>query len=99
MSKMTGEDLNACEIDVLGTLEFATRNSIDVEPKKEGWVRPRDCGGSNGSRHSYTLTKLAKLGYADARSWGGWSRGSKRYRINSQGKLMLCWERAKRKRK
>lgn len=31
-------------------------------PLNDGWVRPMDLGGSNGSHHHYTLQKLVRLG-------------------------------------
>lgn len=55
---------------------------------------PLDCGGSNGSDHSYRLTKLARLGYAEHRQrgkpWGDVAtrdaRRSKVYRPTDQGR-------------
>lgn len=44
------------------------------------WMMPLDCGGSNGSHHSYTLSKLARRGYARMKKYGGpRHKGSCRY--------------------
>src|SRR5262249_25705193 len=56
--------LTARDIDTLGELEAATANFMKLD-LKDGWVMPMDCGGSNGSHHSYTLHKLAKRGFCD----------------------------------
>jgi hypothetical protein len=55
------------------------------------WARPLDCGGSNGSDHSYHLSKLAKAGLAESRARNSWahSRGSKEYRITEAGRRAL----------
>lgn len=55
---------------------------------------PLDVGGGNGSHHSYTLTKLARKGYAEHKKLGGqWGdlrstgyRGSKVYRPTDAGR-------------
>lgn len=59
---------------------------------------PLDCGGSNGSDHSYRLTKLARLGYAEHRQrgkpWGDVAtrdaRGSKVYRPTDKGRKTIA---------
>lgn len=55
------------------------------------WARPMDCGGSNGSDHSYRLNKLAKMGLAETEQRSAWavSRGSKKYRITDAGRAAL----------
>ena len=68
-----------------------------------GWdlpIKPMDVGGSNGSHHSYTLTKLVRLGLADHRKAGcDWGvaptryRGSKAYRPSDLG--LKVWDRMK----
>lgn len=63
---------------------------------------PLDCGGSNGSDHSYRLTKLARLGYAEHRQrgheWGDLrttgARGSKVYRPTEKGRKAIRERRA-----
>lgn len=78
------------DIDTLGELEAATRNHLQVIPEREGWVMPMDCGGMNGSHHSYTLHKLAKRGLCDRKKYGGKHvKGSCRYRINEAGRALL----------
>lgn len=69
------------------------------EPKQDGsgfydGVTPQDCGGFNGSDHSYRLTKLVKLGLAEHRkgpTWGKAStryKGAKKYRPSDLGRLV-----------
>jgi hypothetical protein len=69
---------------------------------------PLDCGGSNGSDHSYRLTKLARRGYAEHRQrgaeWGdvrtGNARGSKVYRPTDKGrKAVKEWLESKKEHK
>lgn len=78
------------DIDTLGCLEAATNNFIDLDNLRDGWVMPMDCGGSNGSHHSYTLHKLAKRGLCDRKKYGNKrEKGSCRYRINDAGRIFL----------
>lgn len=78
------------DIEVLGDLEAASRNYLDVQPSSEGWVMPMDCGGFNGSHHSATLKKLSDRGLADRKKYGSpRQKGSCRYRINEAGKEHL----------
>lgn len=66
-------------------------------------VAPIDFGGSNGSHHSLTATKLVKHGMAEHRKrgqhWGQAStrfRGSKQYRPTEAGrKAFADWKAAK----
>lgn len=59
-------------------------------------VSPLDCGGMDGSDHSYRLSKLVKLGLAEHRkglSWGHASkrvRGSKKYRPTDVGRAAIA---------
>lgn len=54
------------------------------------WARPLDCGGFNSSDHSYRLSKLERMGYAESRQRRAWmTRGSKEYRITSSGRAAL----------
>lgn len=86
------------DIDTLGELEVATRNHLQVIPEREGWVMPMDCGGMNGSHHSYTLHKLAKRGLCDRKKYGGKRvKGSCRYRINDVGRALLEKQKAERR--
>jgi hypothetical protein len=96
--------LTARDIEVLNELVGAydqIERAVGWHPKMSGdgvWdgVAPLDCGGSNGSDHSYRLTKLCKLGLAEARKgaseWGQFStryKGSKKYRPTAAGRAAL----------
>lgn len=77
------------DIDTLGELRAATDNYLQYD-LKDGWVMPMDCGGSNGSHHSYTLHKLSKRGLCDRIKYGNRrEKGSCRYRINDDGRNFL----------
>lgn len=73
------------------------------DPKHVG-VRPLDFGGSNGSHHSVTATKLVNHGMAEHRKgYGEWGksstryRGSKQYRPTDAGRLAFeTWREARR---
>ena len=81
--KMTDRD-----IDVLGDLRAAVDNFKRIGHGE--WVRPLDCGGRNGSDHSYRLTKLAKAGLAERRKYDPLgARGSCRYTITEKGRSAL----------
>lgn len=85
---MAVKPLTERDIKTLGELSVAT-NPRDAFAR-EGWVMPLDCGGSNGSHHSYTLAKLAKRGLCDRKKYGGKrDKGSCRYRINDAGRAYL----------
>lgn len=76
------------DIEVLSDLRFA----VDDHKKVSGgeWVRPLDCGGTDGSDHSYRLTKLAKMELAERKKFPGWGgRGSCRYTITEKGRASL----------
>lgn len=78
------------DIETLGDLRAATDNYIRLDNYRDGWVMPMDCGGWNGSHHSYTLHKLAKRGLCDRMKLGGpHEKGSCRYRINAAGRRLL----------
>lgn len=86
--------------EILGDLiaAYDQQARIGWQPKMSGegvWdgVAPLDCGGSDGSDHSYRLSKLAKMGFADARKgaseWNKFStryKGSKAYRPTDAGR-------------
>lgn len=95
MVKLTERDL-----EVLSDLEAANRQ---LKPFGSEWATPLHCGGSNGSDHSYRLSKLARLGFAQSKQRGGAdpedgtngkrilaSRGSKCYRITDAGRAALA---------
>ncbi len=82
-------NLNDRDIDTLNELRAATDNHLEVG-YREGWCKPMDCGGSNGSHHSATLTKLVRHGLAESKGSGKhMTRGSKWYRITSAGRSYL----------
>lgn len=82
------------DIEVLDDLRVASDSAIKNDTREmrcEGWVQPLDCGGFNGSDHSYRLSKLAKHGVAERHKFGGRrSKGSCLYRINEAGRLVLA---------
>lgn len=80
-------ELTERDREVLVDLDVACRNY--QHEIGQDWVQPLDCGGSNGSDHSYRLSKLAKMGLAEQKRRGGWSRGSKKYRITPAGRATL----------
>ena len=51
--------------ETLSALRRATERNAG--PGRNGWVRPMDIGGRNGSHHSATLSRLVKLGFAEER--------------------------------
>lgn len=76
--KLTGRDL-----EILDDL----RRACDLAPISwDGWVRPMDCGGRDGSDHSYRLRKLANLDLAERRKV---TYRSARYRITVSGRGLL----------
>jgi hypothetical protein len=90
---MTDRALTKRDLATLVDLRFATDDAIKYgwgATRKSGWVRPLDCGGFNGSHHSYTLAKLARRGLAERYKFGGpREKGSCRYRINTAGRAHL----------
>lgn len=56
----------------------------DATPKQ-----PMDLGGRNGSHHSGDLGAMAKRGLVEKVRWGGWDRGSYRYRRTAAGDVYL----------
>ena len=81
-------ELTERDIEVLRALRSATNNHLKCGISG-GWAQPMDCGGFNGSDHSYRLSKLASRGLAEQKQRGGWSRGSKSYRITEAGRQFL----------
>lgn len=68
----------------------ATCDSHLKQGYRDGWAAPLDCGGSNGSHHSYTLHKLAKCGVAERKKYARLrDKGSCTYRINDAGRAAL----------
>lgn len=98
--------LTAIQLDILGELasikDRPSRNSKNLtnpnffdEDVRGYWAAPIDFGGSNGSHHSGTATKLAMLGLVDRFKGGKVNffkshyKGSCGYRINSAGLAYL----------
>lgn len=71
------------DLDVLGDLAAAVRNYRDINAGE--WVRPMDCGGTDGSSHSYRLGRLAKMGLAKRKKLISGTRGSCKYTITPEG--------------
>jgi hypothetical protein len=86
---ITGRDF-----EVLGELEAAVRwrkqfSGLD-------WVQPMELGGSNGSDHSYRLTKLARAGLVEQKQRSSYGRrGSKSYTITEVGLKALTARKAR----
>lgn len=88
--------------EILAELVYSCDESCGGRFRESG-VAPIEIGGSNGSDHSYRLTKMAKLGYAEHRMrghpWGDVTtrdaRGSKVYRPTDKGRdaHRSWWER------
>lgn len=91
-AKKIADGLSEIDHERLGDLISGHDNSLRVTG--ESGVAPLDCGGSNGSDHSYRLTKLVKMGLAEHRKrgcpWGKYPtrgyRGSKLYRPTDLGR-------------
>lgn len=79
--------INERDIEVLSDLRAAVDNYL--QSGAGNWVRPLDCGGRNGSDHSYRLSKLAKMGLAETRIRRSGQRGSKIYTITEKGRSSL----------
>ena len=73
------------DLETLGDLNAANRNLTEVG-YRDGWAKPMDCGGSNGSHHSATLAKLARAGLADRKGYTPGCRAVWTYKITVQGK-------------
>ena len=78
------------DYETLRELDAANRSHAKLGFRK-GWARQMDCGGYNGSHHSYTLTKLTLRGLVEvmmpSTKHPGRSRysGGKHYRITKSG--------------
>jgi hypothetical protein len=87
------KDLTERDLEVLRELVYACDESEGGRNREWG-VAPLALGGTGHSGHSYRLTKLARLGYAEHRQrgkdWGDVTtndaRGSKRYRPTDKGR-------------
>lgn len=76
------------DYEVLEELDAAVRNHRNVGAGD--YVRPLDCGGFNGSDHSYRLAKLERKGLANSRQRSAFgSRGSKEYTITEEGLRLI----------
>jgi hypothetical protein len=93
LAKGTIMKLTDRDYEVLGELEFATRNHTEVG-FRDGWAKPMDCGGTNGSHHGATLVKLAKAGLADKQGYTPGRRAVWMYKINDAGKAAWAQYRA-----
>lgn len=75
----------------------AMHGNRDYDPKGfgEGWLRPMDVGGRDGSRHSATLRRLASRGLVESqrRDFGYGPRGSRLYRMTDEGERARFAER------
>lgn len=54
----------------------------------DGFARPMDVGGTDGSYHSAVLSQLVRRGLAEKRQRGGWCRVPCRYRATQAGRDM-----------
>lgn len=92
---MSAHNLTARDIERLGDLIAGYDQARKYDGNERG-VAPIDCGGMDGTDHSYRFSKLAKLGLAEQRYRGlGWNerprksaimRGSKLYRPTEAGR-------------
>jgi len=64
---------------------------LKFDTQYDGWARPLDIGGSNGSHHSNTLRRMIGLGWVESKSRSVFAgRGSYRYRITTKGDEALA---------
>lgn len=90
--------------EVLETLVYMRFESTSKRYYENG-TAPLDFGGSNGSHHGKTATKLVKHGFVEQKQrghdWGdvftGNSRGSKLYRATEAGRDAILAHRAEKK--
>lgn len=74
--------------------DFEVLNELRAFHDQGGeWARPLDCGGHDGSDHSYRLNKAVEACLVEVRQRSAhYSRGSKEYRLTDQGrKAVDCW--------
>ena len=76
------------DIKTLADLDAANRH-FDEMGFREGWARPMDCGGSDGSHHGATLAKLARLGLAERKGYTPGCRVVWAYKITAMGREKL----------
>jgi hypothetical protein len=95
---MTMRPLTERDLETLDDLISGYDQSLKYADETERYgIAPLDFGGSNGSHHSSTATKLAKHGLVDQRKRGApWGdnrstgyRGSKVYRPTEAGRNAL----------
>jgi hypothetical protein len=89
---MTGKITTRREYETLRSLmsvsDYFRQNNI-----KKGFVRPMDVGGSKGSHHGSTLSRLAKKGLCDVSFYKPGTRRVNSYKINNVGRFALqTWE-------
>lgn len=76
------------DIEMLREFDAVCRQKQEYHPGRRIWATPLDCGGHDGSDHSYRLAKLVRAGMAESRQrCGGMagSRGSKEYAMTEDG--------------
>jgi hypothetical protein len=78
------------DMEILAALRAACDNHERIG-HMDGWAKPLDCGGWNGSDHSYRLGKLVKSGYAEVnrKPMNPNARPGKRYRVTPAGQKAL----------
>ncbi len=92
---MTLRPLTERDMETLWALEGANRNLTEVG-FRNGWARPMDCGGRDGSHHSATLQKLAKrrlvevMGAKKLKFWQSALGGGAAYKITDAGRAELA---------
>lgn len=72
------------DIETLRELEAANRNHMQIG-FRDGWAKPLDCGGTNGSHHSATLAKLVRAKLAERKGYNPGCRAVWMYKITAQG--------------
>lgn len=101
MKPLTDRDLDVLD-DLIGGYDNHVRVMGDewIEKDRDG-IAPLDFGGSNGSHHGKTATKLVKHGFVEHRKRGApWGdnrstgyRGSKVYRPTEAGRAAIsAWK-------
>lgn len=85
-------DLTEREREILSEANYIYRKPEQgLDGYGEGWFKPMHVGGHNRSYHSRTLKQLVKKGLIEAKQCGGYSRGSKRYRITELALQRFQW--------
>jgi hypothetical protein len=82
--------LTSRDLEVLRDLRSANKQAKQHD-HHDGYVRPMDVGGGDGSYHSGVLAKLVRHGLVKRRHYG--SNRSYLYRIRKKGRKLLDKER------